>query len=650
MSLDHATRVRSLLNALLIDVRRELSDLVPMFAETFDRIGKLVETRGIRIVCIDLPSFGKALDKALSSGHLNYEAIPPSLGSIATGYLFQHVIESRIIDPITSRVLDSVDPTLIFYLRTCLYGFKKVVKETTDDVTSEAVHEFFQIDSRLRCPTYDWTSDWLNCPSAGQLSFANGLDRIGDQLELFPIGITSTRTARGLASLADRVFRAASTMLGTLDPNELIGRHGPGSVADLRKWNDKFIFPTWPKKLDYVFSMAHHAALNYDAFLLSGYKTLADHEPPALLHAVPKTMKSPRLITSEPTAYQFLQQGLRKHLLANLPRWLRIAIDFSSQEPSRVAALESSKTGDRCTIDLKSASDRLSLWTVERAFQHNPPLLRALHAVRSRWVVTSPKLCHSTEWNGTILRKYAGQGNATTFVVQSIVYACLCITATLWAEHGARARVTPSSLRRAARKVQVFGDDLILPSSAGPYLALLLELNQLEIGWDKTHHQGNFRESCGMDAYKGYDVTPLYFQSLSVPGIKPSAKELASWIDVSNNAYRKGLWALSYLMMESLPKRIRKKIPITRDPSIGLRFLTHGKALRFPSKQRFNVELQLKESHCLVVKSESVRQGRQNRDNILQYIIEGPEPETLWSSGYITKTRSLLESEWVRIS
>nr|UJQ85560.1 MAG: hypothetical protein 3 [Leviviridae sp.] len=638
--------------ALIEDVRKQKPDLVPYFLEGLPRLERLVETRGLGVICIDLPQLGKVFDKALSSGFFDKKKVPQTLGSQRHGFIFDEMFSNYLYEPHTCRVYKSVDPDFVLFTRTLLYMMKDIVKVPSDESIAASVRSFFQIDAGLRKPTLFWNADdlytgrsGLDCSTSDnpsrtvRLSFVDGGRGTEDQV--FP-GLEAPISCRKeLLELLDEVCRVSSSMFGYLATDELCGRHGPGAVSDTRTGEDKYLFPNWPLKLGLSFPSERHAYSDELVAHLYGMRQSLN-EPPAKLLAVPKSMKGPRLITSEPTAHQFLQQGLLKWLRHHMPHYLRASIDFLSQEPSRATALEASRTGELMTVDLSSASDRLSLWTVERAFSGNSSILAALHAVRTRTVVD---FTTKRKKDSTVLRKYAGQGNATTFPVQTFIYTWIAITSVLWESKGRFASVTRKTLSRAARKVRVYGDDIILPSRCGHILAELLEYLQLEINWVKTHHKGHFRESCGMDAYRGYDVTPLYMQALALPD-KPTPSELVSWIDVCNNAYTKGFWSLSTFMIECIPSSIRRDIPVTRDPLGCLRFFTHTRLTHF-RHTRTNERFQCEEVYGYVLKSKEVREKRNTHQSLLQYFVEKPLPDSKFESGWVVRKRSQLRKRWV---
>lgn len=639
MSKRSSHEVSDSFHALITDVRGARPDLVPYFLEALARVLRLVETRGLGIICIDMPGLVKVIDKSLSSGYFDSSKVPASLGSSKRGYLLQELLENELYEPHTGHTYATVDPTFIFLVRTFLCLNKDMIKEPSDERISESVRAFFHLDGTLRAPSYRWDCDDLFCESSRRLYFTDGHRSVEKFLHL---GLSPDTCPAGLLVLLDKVCRMSSSMLGHFAPEELCGRHGPGAVADIRTGEDKFLFPNWPRKLGLTFPHEQFAYAN-ESIAYFDPQPVSIHEPPAKLLAVPKSMKGPRLITSEPTAHQFLQQGLLRWLRYHLPKHLSVSIDFKSQEPSRLAALKASRDGKSMTVDLSNASDLLSLWTVERAFNGNFSVLRALHATRTRWVRNSTKC--GPDYGNILLKKYAGQGNATTFPVQSIVYALVCIACVLYDEGGSNACVDEHTMLKAARKVRVYGDDIILPSSSGQSLAGLLQYLQLQINWGKTHHKGWFRESCGIDAYRGYDVTPLYMQAPTLPS-KPSPTELVSWIDVTNNAYTKGLWALSSWMISKIPEEILRDIPITRHPLACLRLITHTNFAHF-RKVRVNPDLHRTEVYGYVVQSKEVRERRDTHQSLHQYFVENPLPTSNWKSGWVMRRRSLLRKRWV---
>lgn len=266
-----------------------------------------------------------------------------------------------------------------------------------------------------------------------------------------------------------------------------------------------------------------------------------------------------------------------------MPHLLRRCVDFTSQQPSQDLALKGSRDGSIATVDLSAASDRMSVWVVECLFRANFSILDLLMRTRSDSIWDPLTRRHITD-----LRKFAPMGSAVTFPVQSILYALCALTAVAvtrgWDSY---------STQRVARKlldetdtVQVFGDDIALPSDCVPILVQLLEFLELKVNHDKTHVSGLFRESCGMDAWGGHDVTPAY---VSHPAPTHLGKRLIAYVEQSNNAWRKGYWSLAQAMIDMVPASYRRDLPVAHE-SLGVASLftfcsgTYSQKIRRNSK------------------------------------------------------------------
>lgn len=586
----------------------------------YKNVSKIVISRGLTFLLSDLPKIGKDYDSALSSGVFPIEKYESGIKGVTFRYLLSDTFD------LTTGELHTCDPNVVFFTRQLLYLFKDLEIDCPVENIHKTVQKFIDVERELREPSGSWHSDVLS-----QKRF-----RFMDD----PVLVDSHPRSRKLWGIVDLVF---SRLIPTkeIDVLTLRPKHGPGAVADMKSGGDKYSFPHWPSKLDATFPWCAFAQHREDFHITEEVtSTLSVEEPPAQLIAVPKSFDAPRLIASEPIAHQFLQQALMSWMRTNLHPSLRISIDFLSQEPSREAALAASKNGHLATVDLSSASDRLSCWTVERAFGSNLSILRALHAVRTRRIVdatnTHPEL-------NLLMKKFAAQGSAVTFPVQTIVYTGLCIAAYLFCEN---LSPTARNINRAARKVRVYGDDIILPRICVPILTLMLDSLQLKVNAQKTHTDGAFRESCGMDAWRGYDVTPCYLHTIEWD---TSPQSQVSYLDVSNNAFRKGLWQLAELLDEGVPLVIAKRTLTTRADGDGFRRFTFVPGYRTTGRVRMCQHLH-KDMVKLITVSPllSVKQ-RGSWQDFYQFLIERPQPHTKWSSGYLTKKRLLLKSRWVAV-
>jgi len=627
-----ATVDLTLYAALFLDIATWDQDLhIPLTAD-YLRLEATVSTRGLPVLMIDLPEAGKKLDSALSSGYLDFDSLPNSFGKRSEGNYrpFLSCLFSKIFDG--NGKLKPCDETAIFFLRCVLYLAKKVEIACSDAAIIEEVVAFKEIDDALPYPSLDWNTNSVSDfdSSRVKVSFLDALP--GSSADGSPRPVCP----RPLLKILDEVTNRVSILFGELDWRDIIPKHGPGATADAKTGTDKYLFSYWPEKLETVFPFLYFCNHREDLHYESACST-DPTEFPARLLAVPKTLKGPRMIASEPVAHQFIQLGLMEWLRNKLPKPLRACISFKNQIPSQEFCLEASKKGDYGTVDLSAASDRLSCWVVERVFKCNPALLDALFASRTRTVTNATKLGPDFTFS---LKKFAPMGSGVTFPVQTICYALISI-AVLHYERGIKP--TMASITSLSREIRVFGDDIILPSSAVPTLAGLLSYLYLKVNASKTHYRGHFRESCGMDAYNGVDVTPLYLSSLE---LGDAATNLESWIDVSNNAYLKGLWCLSDSMIRLIPHAIKARIPVSHK-ALGCLTLRTFLPTDLVGKVRFSKTLHRPEVLGLCFEVKEDKRRREGYASLLQYFLEKPSPDTHWESGYVVRCRSRLRKRWV---
>jgi len=612
------------------------------------RIRNLCETRGERTIFIDFPSCAKVFDKALSCGFLDTKKLA-ILGSDPYNGLpaFMNSTFRRLFN--SDGILFRVDPDVkaVQAIRQVLLLYKKVEIPCSEEKIRNEIRSFFSIDRGLRPKSLHW--DDLDFIKSGS-SFMDGYPisaepSLGHQFE-------GPDTPRSLSRLSQRVCDQVVRRFRLLSPDSIVGNHGPGAVADSKSGLDKYVFPTWSQQLERVFPRDIHAAANVRLFEYDEWysESVAGglRELPAKLIPVNKTQEKPRLIASEPTANQFMQGGLKKFLRAEIESSiLSRCLTIRDQTRSRGLALEASKDDRLATVDLSAASDRLSCWTVERAFREAPALLNALAAARSRYLVDGGFSKQYAE-----LRKYAPQGNATVFPLQSIIYSCLTIAAVIWSDPRMRIRSDAllwKSIVSASSMVRVYGDDIILPAFALPALSSLLEFCQLKVNGDKSHFGGLFAESCGMDAFNGTDVTPVYMHSVE-DEVKPG--DVQSAVDVSNACYAKGLLNLGNLVQGRIPEKILDQLCISHKPgpSTLLRTFSSGFQCR---TARYNSDLCRDEALTLISLPLQERIQRDSWESLLQYYVEGPSKkffgliDSEWASGWTNRVRTKLVRRWV---
>ncbi|UJQ85850.1 MAG: putative replicase protein [Shiltuvirus faecivicinum] len=634
-----------LYGALLKECHVRYPDHKEEWDRDLSRLTLLYRSRGSKVFTMDLPALGKALDLSLDRGILTMHGVPLSWRNKNRSHvprLFAG-LWSRIFDTTSGAVRQGSDMDIpaLYLLRQLLHCCKKVRSDCGPKATYKAVEGFFQVDASLPFPSQKW--DDPDCDFTN--SAVGGLVDRFSVVELQPdlLRVEQDPEDSSLLGTIQHVADIVSTSLGWFDPSKWRFRQGPGRVSDKGPGEYKYSFEHWPDKLESVFPYADYGVSSYSAIEYTASNGQADPrhhlEMPSKLVAVPKTMKGPRLIASEPTSHQWCQQALKDFLYARVHgSFLGESIRFDDQALSGTAALQASYDLKRATLDLSDASDRISCWLVERIFRRNPVLLSALSSVRTRWLVNRidkkrPKF--------TRLRKYTTMGSATTFPIQSIVFYTICVGAGLLSEgyYNPRQREVESY----GKKVRIFGDDLIVPTKWVPFVRRALELLYLKVNVAKTFANGRFRESCGVDAYAGYDVTPVYVLE-TYSKTRPSS--FISVVDQSNNLFIRGFWAASDWLRKTLPRRLDSRMPVVH-PDEGIlgyhsfcgRDLSHLDKKWDDQRHRWLYR----------VPRVSTRVRRLPQDSsqcLLQYFTEAPSPDIVWTSGVDTVSETLVSLGW----
>lgn len=213
------------------------------------------------------------------------------------------------------------------------------------------------------------------------------------------------------------------------------------------------------------------------------------------MSTVPKNQDTERTIAIEPSGNMALQLAVGFYFEEVLRG---IGLDIRhQQEKNKVLAYRGSLNGRLCTLDLSSASDLITPALCKQLLP--PEVYRFLMRIRSPQTVINGKVFD--------LNMISTMGNGFTFplmtlIILSLMYACLL-------ECGGPVKFINYSF------ISVFGDDIVIPSHIHARAVEVLTQAGFIVNNDKSYHTGHFRESCGGDYYKGYDVTPFYVKSLS---------------------------------------------------------------------------------------------------------------------------------------
>lgn len=589
--------VLGLYRAILSDIVLDYPSLHAEFERDYKRLCSAVEHHGLQFLLVTMNEFGKHFDRCLSLGHL----APAHLCHFGIASRRERI--PRLFKGLVLRVFDrsgvlelNPDVKAIRALRQLFYTAKKLKLDCPDSSTWEQVNEFVKVDCQNQDPTLNWTDPNFNASDARSLSLCDSELRFryrvfGEYDSQHNDGISITEQRRRLAHL-QRVFDIVSSFIGRFDPYEWRFRHGPGAVSIKPKEDYKYLPQAWSERLERVFPYADFGFANFGAWADTAHHdpqmmATSDEEPSRLI-AVPKTHSAPRLIAAEPTANQWCQQSLMDFFVDRVNHtFMRKSIKFDDQSQNGKMALQASDDGLHATVDLKAASDRISCWLVERFFRSNPSVLDALQACRTGWVrqdidKKQPKYIK--------LRKFSTMGSACTFPVQTIIFYSMAISAVLYQNE-----LEPSvwNVRRYGDQVSVFGDDIILPTYALGRLQADMANLGLEVNDQKTFGTGRFRESCGVDAFGGHDVTPTYI--LAQPAVsKPGS--VVSAVDSANNFFLRGYWTASLYIQRTVLGLRRYVFPYVAPNAGVLGWYTHEDlANNDLLKDRWNAKLQRRE-------------------------------------------------------
>jgi hypothetical protein len=542
---------KPIITALLCDVQTLHSDVFTRkaFRCTLLKACKRIDSEGISFLTKTLPRLGKALDRALSSKDpltcpyerkLTGTQLPRFLGE-----LFSKVFSSD------ARVLPTPCVASIKTLRNVLYFFYKVKYPHTSAQEQDVISTFLEgeKDVQLMNAKLDFVKSLIS----------NHLDRC-----CAPLGVAQTKIVRRARTLVHRVLQ-------TFDPTDIIPRHGPGAVSTKEKLWEKWRWTDIPERIANVFPIDSYFYCNLDhvADRVQEIKSLGSCDTPAQVILVPKDSRGPRLISCEPLYNQWIQQGISRALVRHVERHHLTCcrVNFTDQQPNQHAALVGSLSGEYATLDLKEASDRISLGLVHLLFPDS--FIRVLESVRSQ----STRLP-----NGKViaLNKHAPMGSALCFPILAL---------SIWAILNAAA----GNDTDARERILVYGDDVIVPRAFAPNAIEQLTWFGLVINQAKSCTEGLFRESCGVDAYSGINVTPTRLRV--PPSSVPRPDHYVSWISTANQLYDRG-WYSSYDYIVNELERIYGPIPsedmnIRSCPSVRAPSLER---LRFP--RRYNKHLQ----------------------------------------------------------
>ena len=615
-----ANALLHVLTGLLTDVLSAYPEMKSSVEKDILRITSLTSNRGQGLYTLDLPSLDSLLLGGLENGRLQP-------GGALARRVSRRCHVPRLFSGLWLRIFEAdsclklePDPTAIAFLRQIFCLGKKLDVDCSPARRNAALEAYHEVEKGLRVPSLKWDEDaiLLDEPTT-HIGLTDHCRRFGSGDLYYNEEVEQSLSK--IEVVLDRVQQVAdilSQTFGHLDvlsdsfheeySREGIGfKHGPGAVASKSKSWERSQFPTWPHKLEHIFPFAYCGMTTIDVRM--GTEQPINHELASRMICVPKTSKAPRIIAAEPAEHQWCQQALWTFLRGRIKSsWIGDFIDFSRQDLSAEMVVRASRDQNLATVDLSDASDRLSCWTMERIFRKNHFLLNALHAARTR---------HLRHIDGSFLklRKFASQGTAVTFPSQSLVFLCLALGACI-----KKRRITLADIRSLRNKVRVYGDDIIVPVDGYEDLKVAMDSLQLLINARKSFVLGKFRESCGSDAYNGYDCTPVKPTTFSPDG----PRSRLTIVEASNNLFLKGYWNASSRCLDLLPSTYTKRLRTTgpRDRGfLGLTSFLGSSELHL--EKRWNRSLQCFDVRTVVIKAKVRKTARDQHHQFLDFLSQG---------------------------
>lgn len=476
-------------------------------------VSKRAETRGIRFFTTELPILWKATLAGLETGVFERPSgFKAAKASVLPAFL--QGILTRIFHN-DGSIIEDPDPYAVQELCQICQLFYKLELPYTPSQEQKAVETFEACERELH---------GLNvCTSSPAFKLARRLVR--------------------------NLFRG-------FDPLDIIPKHGPGSVATGERYNEKYSFSRKYPGLHAVFPYYTYFTVGNNGGMIDQvrrYRNLIDTPfGVSKVILVPKDSRGPRLISSEPLEFQWIQGGLGEEIVKRCESspLTKGQLNFTHQTINQNLAKEASLSGEFSTLDLKEASDRVSVDLVRALFPEG--IFRALMAARS-------DAAQLPDGRLVGLTKFAPMGSALCFPVLAI-----CV----WALSSAAVRLTTGK----KTNVFVYGDDLIVPNNCYREVVDSLTSVGLRVNEDKSFYRGSFRESCGMDAFKGVQVTPLRAKARWTRS-PSNASQLASYASLMNKFFEKGFWGTSQFLriqLESLYGKLPYGLPTSGYPCVEL--------------------------------------------------------------------------------
>jgi hypothetical protein len=452
---DDTSWALQLIEAILEDAVNQLTYRRADAQADMRTIKNRVKHEGLPFITQTLPRFINEFFILIENGKPSFEGFKKKPSSQLPVFLYG----------LTSMVLSSVeqDYKAFDFLYSLCVSFKKLKGPYPESVLSDNLDKFIATDNELL--SVDITSKINGRLVQRARHFINRL------FEKIDIGDMSPKPGSG----------------ATNTPLNYSERFQPFTVYE--QLSDKFPYPLWfyTNAMDFKSDVGKYFALARAKY------------PKSRLKFIHKYVGKPRGICIEENETQWCQQAVKGLMYRHIERhpMTKGHINFADQKINQQLALSSSGDQTMSTIDMSEASDRIWRCLVF-ALYRDTKLLPYLDAVSTR-LISFPEEVRAGEM---LVQKFAPMGSAVCFPVMATVH---------WALVKAIIQLCmPGDTRKLSQHVYVYGDDIIVPTETVKYIFEYLPRFGMKLNKEKSFANSYFRESCGMHAYKGHDVTPVY--------------------------------------------------------------------------------------------------------------------------------------------
>jgi hypothetical protein len=351
------------------------------------------------------------------------------------------------------------------------------------------------------------------------------------------------------------------------------------------------------------------------------------------LTAVPKNYKTYRVIAPMHPFNAANLQRVRAAMEECLTRnGVRHVFDWTDQTRNQELARQASIDGGMATIDLSSASDRLSRGLIYELLPED-----VLDVVSD--YIEEIMLGEVADENGARydqvvigMRIFATSGNPITFISEGVFFAAL--TDLAYRIYG-----WCGGLAHELKQFSVYGDDIVVDTRVAPILIDLLTTLGCKVNQEKTFCNGGYRESCGVEYLNGVDVSSKYWprKGMTTNSFSPNSPQFAETVA--------GLCSLQHRLWHNKMPRIfveqciRRLVPDMTSSYVGCDcFDLWSQTPQFakrsaPHRGKISCDpiVTLREAHYVAVTEESSPKGGyyqdMNVDTYLyyQYLAYGPK-------------------------